>query len=67
MMSLIISLLHSDLVAEPALKTEYSCNAKKEPSFITPPPDLPQTLPDILLTTNHKRAIIRFISKYNRK
>jgi len=53
-------------VAEPALKTEDSCSAKEEPSFITPSPDLPQTLPDILLTTNYKRAIIRFISKYKK-
>jgi len=66
-MALIICLPHTDLVAEPALKTEDSCSVKKETSLITPPPDLPQTLSDILLTTNYKRAIIRFTSKYNRK
>jgi hypothetical protein len=59
-------------VAEPSFKTEDSCSAKNEPSFITLPPNLPQTSPghyndDVLLTTNYKRAIIRFISKYNRK
>jgi len=59
-------------VAEPSFKTEDSCSAKNEPSFITLPPDLPQTPPghynnDVLLTTHCKRAIIRFISKYNRK
>jgi hypothetical protein len=71
MMALIIYLFYTQTLWLNLHSTQDSCSAKNEPSFITLPPDLPQTLPghysnDILLTTNYKRAIIRLISKYNR-